>query len=111
MTWQRLARIVVAAVLVIFALVLYFAIGRRPATPPNPAIVGRSDPAAILEPRPAFHAGQRRDDRLRRQLMMPTESIPPARRDPGPVRREVVDGSRGDRRAPGVDFVRLGEVV
>ena len=46
-----MARLGVAVALVVFALVLYFAIRRRPPPPPQ-AVVGRSDPAAIVETAP-----------------------------------------------------------
>jgi lipopolysaccharide export system protein LptA len=50
MNWQRRLRLGVGTVLLAFALVLYFAIGRRP--PPPQTAVGRSDPAAVLETTP-----------------------------------------------------------
>lgn len=51
MTWQRRARLTVAAFLVVFGAALYFAIGRRPESTTGP-VVERTDPRAISETKP-----------------------------------------------------------
>lgn len=48
MTWQRRARLIVAVFLLVFAVVLYLAIGTRP-DPVAPAPTPRTDPAALTE--------------------------------------------------------------
>lgn len=51
MTWQRRARLIVAVFLLVFAVVLYFAIGRRQ-NPVTPLATPRTDPEAIAETKP-----------------------------------------------------------
>jgi len=116
MTWQRLARVVVAVALVIFAAVLYFAIGRRPTTPPKPVVVGRSDPAAILETAPGILTLVNGETvAFERQLTYADgrsvlQAVKLTTKDEH-GREIVVRAREAVRQAPAVDANRLGEVT